>query len=104
MSRTPAIDARTSGKARTQKDFSAPLFTYPGKGGWTLAIIPRGHAPRVTHGWGRTPVHATVDGTSWNTSVWRGKDRRTLLPVPRKVRGPKGDGDRVRVRLELGHR
>ena len=82
-------------------EFVARLFTYPGKGGWTFAPVPEKHAPSVTHAWGRTPVRATVDGHSWKTSVWRGRDGRTLLPVPKGVRGDKGDGDRVRVRLEF---
>jgi hypothetical protein len=42
---------------------------------------------------------AEVDGHEWRTSVWRGKDGRTLLAVPAKVRGAKGSGDSVRVRL-----
>jgi hypothetical protein len=44
-------------------------------------------------------VQATVDGTTWSTSVWREKTGRTLLPVPKHVRGTKGHGDRVRVRI-----
>ena len=44
---------------------------------------------------------ATVDGVEWVTSVWRGKDGRTLLAVPAKVRGAKGDGDRVKVELRF---
>jgi hypothetical protein len=81
--------------------FTSVLFKYPGKGGWHFAPVPDKYAPPVTHGWGRTPVRATVDGTSWETSVWRGKDGRTLLAVPAKVRANKGDGDRVKVRLEF---
>ena len=87
--------------ARYRPEFPARLIRYPGKGGWTFALVPPKYAPAVTHGWGRTPVRATVDGHSWQTSVWRGKDGRTLLAVPKKVRGAKGDGDRVRVRLEF---
>lgn len=83
-------------------EFTATLFRTPGKGGWHFAPVPDRHAPPVTHGWGRTPVVATVDGHRWATSVWRGKDGRTLLAVPVAVRGGKGDGDRVRVRLEFG--
>ncbi len=79
--------------------FTATLFRYPGKGGWTFAPVPDGCTPPVTHGWGRTPTHADVDGHAWNTSVWRGKDGRTLLAVPAAVRGAKGDGDQVLVRL-----
>src|SRR5215211_2894716 len=80
-------------------EFSAKLFRYPGKGGWTFAPVPENFAPPVTHGWGRTPVKATVDGYTWDTSVWRGKDGRTLLAIPKQARGKKGDGDAVRVRI-----
>lgn len=81
--------------------FSGRLFRYPGKGGWHFVPVPDRLAPPVTHGWGRTPVIATVDGRQWSTSVWRGKDGRTLLAVPATVRGPKGDGDRVKVELRF---
>jgi hypothetical protein len=53
----------------------------------------------VTEGWGRTPVHARVDGQGWETSVWRDKKLGTLLPVPKAIRGTKGDGDVVTVEL-----
>ena len=87
--------------ARYHAEFVARLFKYPGAGGWIFAPVPEKYAPPVTHGWGRTPVQATVDDQSWKTSVWRGKDGRTLLAVPKKIRGAKGDDDRVRVRLEF---
>jgi hypothetical protein len=81
--------------------FESTLFRVPGKGGWTFATVPERHAPQVRHAWGRTPVIATVDGHRWRTSVWRERSGRTLLPVPKAVRGEKGDGDRVRVTLEF---
>lgn len=79
--------------------FRAKLFRYPGEGGWTFVEVPERHAPPVTHGWGRTPVTARVDGQQWATSVWRDKGRRTLLAVPKRVRGKKADGDTVTVEL-----
>ena len=79
--------------------FTATLFRYPGKGGWTFAPVPERFAPPVTHSWGRTPVTATVNGTTWETSVWRGKDGRTLLAIPKTVRGTLSDGDAVKVRI-----
>jgi len=82
-------------------EFPSELFTYPGKGGWTFATVPERCAPSATEAWGRTPVRATVDGVAWKTSVWREKSGRTLLPVPRRVRGTKGHGDTVQVKIEF---
>ena len=82
-------------------EFTATLHQLPGKGGWTFVQVPEEFAPRVTHGWGRTPVHATVDGVAWDTSVWRGESGRTLLAVPKPVRRGKGDGDPVRVAIRF---
>lgn len=82
--------------------FTATLFRWgEGKGSWVFAPVPDKYAPPVTHGWGRTPVTATVDGHTWTTSVWRGKDGRTLLAVPKTVRKTKDDGDKVRVVLRF---
>jgi hypothetical protein len=81
--------------------FTARLFRVPGKGGWTFATVPANRAPPVAHGWGRTPVIATVDGYTWKTSVWRDRSGRTLLPIPKAARGGKGHGDRVNVGLEF---
>lgn len=66
-----------------------------------FAPVPARYAPPATHAWGRTPVRATVDGQSWNTSVWRDRDGRCLLAVPKKIRGQKDDGDTVLVELAL---
>lgn len=83
-------------------EFVATLRRYPGKGGWTFAPVPGELAPRVTHGWGRTPVRATVQGITWDTSVWRGKEGETLLAIPKRVRGSLGHGDSVHVRIAFG--
>lgn len=79
--------------------FKSTMFRYPGKGGWHFAPVPERLAPAPTEAWGRTPVEAVVDSVAWRTSVWRGKDGRTLLAIPARVRGVKGDGDRVTVTL-----
>jgi hypothetical protein len=80
-------------------EFESTLFRVPGKGGFVFAPVPEEHAPSVTLAWGRTPVHATVDGRPWDTSVWRERSGRTLLAVPKNVRGGKDDGDTVVVSL-----
>jgi hypothetical protein len=83
-------------------EFTATLFRYPGQGGWTFAEVPEELAPPVTHGWGRTPVTATLDGVSWETSVWRGKDGKTLLSLPKNVRGTLEDGDVATISIKFG--
>jgi len=80
-------------------NFKSKMFRYPGKGGWHFAPVPKRLAPVPTKAWGRTPVKAVVGGIAWSTSVWRSKDGGTLLAIPARVRGEKGDGDWVRVTL-----
>lgn len=89
-----------------QCEFRSTLKRVPGKGGWVFAAVPRRHAPSATFGWGRTPVRATVDGRSWETSVWRSKSGETVLAVPKKIRGTKDHEDPVNVCLEynIGYR
>ena len=43
---------------------------------------------------------ARVDGKQWETSVWRDKTHRTLLAVPKHIRGDKADGDVVEIEIE----
>ena len=84
--------------------FRAALFRWSeGKGAWYFVPVPERLAPPVTHGWGRTPVTATVNGQTWETSVWRDKSGRTLLAVPKAIRGAKDHGDRVQVTLRFRH-
>ncbi|MBL8139215.1 MAG: DUF1905 domain-containing protein [Acidobacteria bacterium] len=89
-------------RARAQHErrgpFATTLFRYSGKGAWHFAIIPADIAPPATRPWGRTPVTATVDGVTWETSIWRDtRSGRSLLAVPKKHRAGKGDGDSVTV-------
>ena len=84
---------------RYGSSFSATLFRWEGPGAWVFAKVPDKYSPPVSHAWGRTPVVAVVDGYEWKTSVWRGKDGRTLLAVPKRARGAKDDGDRVKVQI-----
>ena len=81
--------------------FKAVLFRIPGKGGWTFAPVPESCAPPVTAGWGRTPVIARLGDRSWETSVWREESGRTLLPLPKKIRGALEAGDEVELEIEM---
>jgi hypothetical protein len=86
-------------KPEYRAEFRSELFRVPGQGGWVFAVVPPQHAPAATLGWGRTPVQATVDGKTWDTSVWREKSGRTLLAVPKKIRGEKDHADPVQVSI-----
>lgn len=79
--------------------FRATLWRWPGKGGWTFVSVPADAAPPPSEPWGRAPVEATVDGTTWSTSVWHDRTHGALLPVPARVRLGKGEGDEVEVSL-----
>ncbi len=92
--RPPGARAARIGPLRTT------LWRYPGKGGWVFAVIPAAQAPAATRPWGRTPVTATVDGVTWETSVWRdARSNRSLLAIPKKLRGVRDDGDEITVTL-----
>ena len=81
--------------------FEAVLVRSPGAAAWVFATVPEECAPDVTGAFGRVPVIATVDGRTWATSVWHGKDGKCLLPVPAKIRRGKDDGDMVTVEVAV---
>ncbi|MCU0635677.1 MAG: DUF1905 domain-containing protein [Gemmatimonadaceae bacterium] len=81
--------------------FRATLWRSPGKGGWHFVDVPPRCAPSRHGAWGRAPVTATVNGSTWKTSAWRGENRRVLLPLPKRIRGALEEGDRVWVTLEF---
>lgn len=84
-------------KRQRRGPFLAVLDRIRGKGGWTYVTVPKRYTPPITRAWGRTPVVAVVDGHEWTTSVWRSRTGTGFLPVPKRVRGPKGKGDTVEV-------
>ena len=84
-------------KTRRTGPFSATLARTTGKTRWTYVAVPKKFTPPITRAWARTPIHASVDGVEWDTSVWRSKTGEGFLPVPKRIRGEKGEGDRVRV-------
>jgi hypothetical protein len=86
-------------KARTvhRGPFRTTLARIEGKGGWTYARIPKKLAPPITRAWARTPVRASIDGIEWDTSVWRSRNGEGFLPVPKRIRGGREEGDRVTI-------
>lgn len=80
--------------------FRARLVRWNGPAAWHFVTVPPRYAPPPTEGWGRTPVRATIDGVTWDTSVWWDtKTQTTLLAVPKKIRKGKGHGDMVAVEV-----
>jgi Domain of unknown function (DUF1905) len=88
-------------KPKRRGPFTTTLARIPGKGGWTYVTVPKRLTPPITRAWGRTPVLAVVDGVSWETSVWRSKTGEGFLPVPKRIRGEKEQGDRVTVEFSF---
>jgi hypothetical protein len=82
-------------------EFEATLRRWDGPAAWVFAPVPEEHAPVTAGRFGRVPVIATVDGHTWETSVWRDKSAGWLLAVPAKVRRGKDDGDVVVVEIEV---
>jgi Domain of unknown function (DUF1905) len=80
--------------------FDGTLFRIESTGGWHFVEVPPAVALAPTHAWGRTPVRATIDGRSWDTSLWTERSGRCLLPVPAKIRRGRTAGDAVRVTIE----
>ncbi len=84
--------------------FEAPLWRYPGPGGWFFVTVPPDRVFPVVAPFGRTPVDACVDGHTWRTSTWRDATGQVVLAVPKKVRGQKDVGDAVAVTLTFDGR
>ncbi len=83
----------------TPATFTGVLFRVDGPGGWTFVEVPAELAPDEVGAWGRTPVTATVDGASWDTSVWTERGGRVLLAIPKRRRAGKEAGAAVTVTL-----
>ena len=89
--------APTTGTLVTRGPFKTTLRRIAGKGGWTYVTVPKRLAPPITRAWARTPVHASLDGTEWETSVFRSKTGEGFLPIPKRVRGDREEGARVTI-------
>ena len=81
--------------------FESTLIRWPGAASWVFARVPDEYAPGTPGPFGRVPVTATVDGSTWSTSVWRDKKEGWLLPVPAKIRRGKDDGDVVTAHITV---
>jgi hypothetical protein len=77
--------------------FTSSLWQHSAPGGWYFVSLPndlsleiRSQSKHLEEGWGRLKVNATVDGLSWNTSIWYDKKLGTyLLPIKAAIRHKK---------------
>jgi hypothetical protein len=72
--------------------FSGPLWYWRGPPPFYFVTVPEAHCElissasgAVSYGWGMIPVTATVNGTTWSTSLWP-KDGAYIVPVKAAVR------------------
>ena len=92
-------------------EFTAPLWRYPGEGGWHFVSLPPEICDDIADvtvgiraGFGSVRVAATVGTTSWRTSIF--PDSKTgsyLLPVKKEVRNAEKleTGDDIRARVQI---
>ena len=80
--------------------FSAVLINL---GSWRVAYLPESIAVEAVREFGRTPVIAQCCSQKWKTSLWRDKEGKTMLPIPKKIRGFLDEGDVVEVYFEFDY-
>ena len=92
-------------------EFTAPLWRYPGEGGWHFVSLPpeigndiADVTAGIRAGFGSVRVAATVGTTSWRTSIFPDSKTGTyLLPVKKEVRDAEKleTGDEVWVQVQI---
>lgn len=90
-------------------EFEAEIWKYEGPGGWHFVTLPSDIAFQIKAetagrlpGWGMVKVRATINGVTFETSVFPDKASGSfLLPVKAAVRrtAKLAAGDKVRIRL-----
>lgn len=92
-------------------DFSGPVWHWKGPSPFHFVTVPEelcdaldATAGLVSYGWGMIPVHASIGGTEWKTSLWP-KDGRYIVPLKAAVRRAEGlevgAVTTVRLRVDL---
>ncbi len=81
--------------------FSTPLVSLSS---WRVAPLPEYIELEAVREFGRTPVVAECCGKKWATSLWTDKTGKTMLPIPKKIRGRLDAGDVVEVYFEFDYK
>ena len=72
-------------------------------GSWTVAPLPQSIEIEAVSSFGRTPVTAEIDSKTWSTSLWTDKKGKTMIALPKKVRGVLIEGDLVEISFEFDY-
>jgi hypothetical protein len=92
--------------------FSGEVWYWRGPSPYHFVSVPEREcaelhdlAPMVSYGWGMIPVEASIEDTTWKTSLFP-KNGGYIVPVKDKVRHAEGIelGDVVTVRLVVSAR
>ena len=70
---------------------------------WTIAPLPEELEIEAVSAFGRTPVIAKLCESSWSTSLWTEKSGKTMIAIPKKVRGGLVEGDVVEISFEFDY-
>ena len=90
-------------------DFDGKIWYWKGPAPWFFVTVPgeesdllRSISGAVTYGWGVIPVHARINRTTWETSLFP-KDGGYIVPIKASVRKAENleKGDYVTIRLEV---
>jgi len=85
-------------------EFTAPLWRYPGEGGWHFVSLPPEIGDDIAELTAGVRVAVTVGTTSWRTSIFPDSKTRTyLLPVKKEIRDAEKleTGDDVWARVQI---
>jgi hypothetical protein len=90
-------------------EFNGKIWYWKGPAPWFFVTVPADESDilkdisgLVTYGWGVIPVHARINNTEWQTSLFP-KDGRYLVPIKARVRKAERleEGDNVTVQLQV---
>jgi len=90
-------------------EFNGKIWFWKGPAPWYFVTVPSEESDflkdisgAVTYGWGVIPIHARINKTEWQTSLFP-KDGRYIVPIKADVRKAENleEGDNVTIRLEV---
>lgn len=89
--------------------FKATIWLYGGNGPWHFITLPKTVTQeiqakkRVHRGWGSLKVTVCIEDQTWDTSIFRDKNRGYILPIKKSVRKALdiGQDDTINIQLTI---